>query len=328
VKALPDVPTLPSPSSPRPICIVTGANTGIGYQTSKYLCKYGYKVILACRSREKGVKAAEDINSENDLLGEAVFLQPLDLSCFDSVRKFVDAFEEAHSNQGLDVLVNNAGINTSGVSADNLDLCFQTNFLGHFLLTRLLRASLEKKSAFGGKPKIINLSSVMHHFATPRIKINEWDEVTKSNSNNSYADSKLAAILFTIELNRRFKGISSISVNPGAVDSEIWRNFPLLLRKYLLGPIFRLLYLSTEDGCHTTVAAILNEWQHNEVYLEPYHLPKIWRRIPPYPSFEMLGPFQGSRAVQPRLLKNDALRESCSNLWLVSEAKCGLTTPK
>ena len=336
-----------------PVCIVTGANTGIGYQTCVELCRLGYTVVLACRSRQKGEKAVADI-SELSLNGKAVFIHPLDLSSFTSVHAFVSLFVEKFPN-GLNALVvslgeisylsilahikcmiyllvvkNNAGINSSGVSVDNLDLCFQTNFLGHFLLTNLLMQSLIKR-----KGKIVNLSSVMHHFAQPKSTIDDWRQVALPGTDNSYADSKLAAILFSIELNKRFgkHGIRSISVNPGAVNSDIWRSFPPFVLKHILGPIFKVIYLNTVDGCHTSVAAVINDFPSSAIYLQPYWLPgnvskystgqNIYRT--PMPVFEMLGPFVGYVVTNPRLPTNDTSLY-CSQLWEMSEQICSVRT--
>ena len=133
---------LEPPSQP-PIAIVTGSNTGIGYETASSLVERGYKVILACRDEKKGKKAAKDINSmigNKKECGEAIFETTLDLSSLASVRLFSDYFSKKYNH--LNVLVNNAGINSSGKSVDDLDLCFQTNFLGHFLLTNLLLTNL------------------------------------------------------------------------------------------------------------------------------------------------------------------------------------------
>lgn len=307
------------------LCIVTGANTGIGKQTSLKLCEQGYTVILGCRSRSKGEEAAQEINSIINLKGKAAFLHPLDLSSIASVKNFAAAFKEKYSS--LNVLVNNAGINTSGKTADGFDLCFQTNFLGHYLLTRLLMPCLLRaKNTKSETGRIVNLSSVMHHFATFRQTKNNWADATKPYCPNTYSDSKLAAILFTIQLNRRYgkDGIRALSVNPGAVNSDIWRSIPSFLRKYVLGPIFRLLYLNCDQGSYTTVAAVLNDFPDDTIYLQPYWLPTP-RKINgsnsyscPFPPFEMLGPFSGYAVTQPRLPSDGGL-ESSESLWAVCE---------
>ncbi len=105
----------------------------------------GYDVILACRSRDKGEMAVKEINerhANNKMKGKAIFSLPLDLSSLKSVRSFTENFTSSYDH--LNILVNNAGINFTGKSVDGMDLCFQTNFVGHYLLTRLLIPHLLK----------------------------------------------------------------------------------------------------------------------------------------------------------------------------------------
>ncbi|KAL7524053.1 hypothetical protein ACHAWF_001567, partial [Thalassiosira exigua] len=157
--------------------VVTGSNTGVGYETALGLAERGHRVILACRSWAKGEAAAERINGRLKSSGgrgsrrEARALR-LDLSSFASVRKFCQAFEVEHDAHN--VLVNNAGTNAQGdVTEDGLESCFQSNTAGHFLLTKLLLDRLLKaKNAYpagsdrGNEAgRVVNLSSVTHHFA-------------------------------------------------------------------------------------------------------------------------------------------------------------------
>lgn len=220
----PEVKALPPPSkepTKSRVAIVTGSNTGIGFETAKSLAnRYGYTVILACRTPEKAKEAAAAIGTN------AVFVHPLDLSSFRSVIDFVDAIQARY--KAIDILINNAGRNTSGVSTDGFDLQFQTNFVGHFLLTNQL---IDRK-ILAEDARIINLASVMHHFCWPCTNIDSvgfWKSVACEStsgprifgipvlSKNTYMLSKLAAILFTQELNYRYPKVSSIAVNPGAV---------------------------------------------------------------------------------------------------------------
>ena len=209
--------TLPQSSSSGSVAIVTGSNTGIGFETARSLAvDYGYTVILACRSRDKAQKAADLISQE--AAGKAVFLQPLDLSSLQSVRSFVEAVGENYDR--VNILVNNAGRNSNEEepTVDGLDALFQANFVGHYVLTREL---LDKKLLTG---RIVNLSSVMHHFVSPSHGLEEvayWKEVARfgnSQGDLKYSLSKLAAILFSMELNRRYGDrVEAIAVNPGAV---------------------------------------------------------------------------------------------------------------
>jgi NAD(P)-dependent dehydrogenase (short-subunit alcohol dehydrogenase family) len=96
---------------------------------------------------------------------------------------------------------------------------------------------------------------------------------------SSYADSKLAAVLFSVELNRRYgkDGLRSIAVNPGAVNSDIWRKFEVSspkLKRYVLDPLFRALYLDTQQGATCSIAAAVADWGDDVLYLQPYWFPK------------------------------------------------------
>ena len=152
------------------VIVITGANTGIGEQTAKALVKMGAIVVLACRDREKGEAAVLNITREinerdNSRSGKAVFMF-LDLNDFSTIYKFVNCFKSEFSH--LDILINNAGLNTNGVSAHGINLLFQVNFLSHFLLFRLLQPMLAAERSEGLKEaRVVNLSSVMHHFGQP-----------------------------------------------------------------------------------------------------------------------------------------------------------------
>ena len=337
--------SLPQPLSledgdQKKVVIITGSNTGLGYETAtKLVVDYGYDVILACRSRDKAIRAMETINKQassrsGSASGSAIVLgQPLDLSNFTSVKKYAEAVKEQYP-QRINVLINNAGLNSTGKSDNNLDLMFQTNYLGHFLLTNLLLDQLKD----GGR--IVNLSSVMHHFAGQQPKDNAeyWNNMAKYHPSSNpppelYASSKLAMILFSQELNRRYGGeshnITSIAVNPGSVASDIWRGFPIWLQT-----IFRYVYLSPRQGCTPAVAAAtidttsgkipsLNEID-NLYYFQPYWIPNQNHR-PMIPFTEMLGPYVGYTRTTPRLPVNRGGTDEAKALWQVSEA---LTTMK
>ena len=245
------------------IAIITGSNTGIGFQTAtRLVVDYGWEVVLACRTKDKALRAMESINDQAKTSkgnGNATVLEyPLDLSDFSSVTKYAQEIRKNYPK--VDVLINNAGINTSGKSNDNLDMLFQSNFLGHFLLTNLLIDNLksdENRDNGGRGGRIINLSSVMHHFSgqTHKGDTNFWklmatytdaDEQQQKPESN-YAASKLAMILFSQELNHRYGKscrLNSIAVNPGSVASDIWRSYPSFVQA-----VFRCIYLSPEQGC-------------------------------------------------------------------------------
>lgn len=307
-----------TPDNRNKVAIVTGSNVGIGFETARTLVvDYGWDVVLACRSTKKAVRAMLDINEESRIYGgEAIVLkQPLDLSRFGSVQLFVQEFQERFGK--VDVLINNAGRNTSGKSG-RLDLLFQSNFLGHFLLTQQLIevSSLTKEE----KSAVINLSSAMHHFSGARpLDEAYWKSVALHSEDRppeTYAASKLAAILFSHELTRRF-GIASMAVNPGAVASAIWRDFPEWIQE-----VMRVFFLTTEQGSRPVVAAALQATSGDGggggegTYLQPYWLPTYNRA--PLPFMEMLGPYIGYVVTTPRL-PADGGKEAALALWKVSQ---------
>ncbi|KAK1742412.1 retinol dehydrogenase-related protein, partial [Skeletonema marinoi] len=174
------------------IAIITGSNTGVGFETAQGLAQRGYHVILACRNRQKGLDAREE--DESKVVGKASFLQPLDLASFASIRSFCNSFSEKYDS--LNILVNNAGINSQGdVTEDGLEMCFQSNFVGHFLLTKLLIPSLlnaentYKNNKYKDEAgRIVNLSSVTHHFAPSNERIHPNDGSSDLSENNGIHD--------------------------------------------------------------------------------------------------------------------------------------------
>jgi NAD(P)-dependent dehydrogenase (short-subunit alcohol dehydrogenase family) len=277
------------------------------------------------------VQALKAINREakkNSRGGKAIVLEDalLDLSSFDSVRQFAESVQSKYDS--IDVLINNAGLNTSGKSGDNLDLLFQSNFLGHFLLTNLLMEQLKKE---GNSGRIVNLSSVMHHFmgSHPKDTVEYWKSVALYSPDGPHPDvygaSKLAMIFWTQELNRRYShdknnNIRSIAVSPGSCASDIWRGFPTLLRN-----IFRYVYLSPEQGSVPVVAAAVQEdWEENVTYLQPYWNYHGTRTTPMTPFTEMLGPYVGFVPATPRLPPGGGLEEGKA-LWEMSEELTKLT---
>ncbi len=148
----------------------------------------------------------------------------LDLSDLESVRKFAAAFLRRHKGR-LDVLVNNAGVpGVLGKTKQGHNLILGVNFLGHWLLTHLLFTSLCETP----NSRVVNLSSVMHYYANPaELEAETLNKKLSSTTATTYKLSKLAMILLTVELRRRFQlenaTATSIAVNPGAVNSDIWR---------------------------------------------------------------------------------------------------------
>jgi retinol dehydrogenase-12 len=206
------------------IVLVTGATSGIGLETSRQLAALGADVVLGVRDETRGAEVASRITGE----GGAAEVLRLDLASFGSVREAAASFSASHSK--LDVLVNNAGValRKRQVSEDGHELTWQTNFLGGYLLTRLLLPLLRR----GDRPRVVNVSSEGHR--TGRI---DWDDLELERDYGgfqAYANTKLAQVLFTRELARREPGVTVNALHPGAIATRIWREVPQPFRTLIL----------------------------------------------------------------------------------------------
>lgn len=194
------------------VAIVTGANSGIGFETAKALAKKGATVVLACRNQAKGEAAANAIRSEKP--AGSVQVMALDLSSLASVRAF--AAEFSNNFDRLDLLINNAGVMAlpkRAETADGFEMQFGTNHLGHFALTGLLIDLLAQTPA----SRVVHVSSNMH-----RMGRMAWDDLQSQRSYFpyvAYSQSKLANLLFTNELQRRLDAadfdVKATAAHPG-----------------------------------------------------------------------------------------------------------------
>jgi NAD(P)-dependent dehydrogenase (short-subunit alcohol dehydrogenase family) len=230
------------------VAIVTGANSGIGCEMARALARKAATVILACRSQEKGVAAVEQIGREYPA-AKAELMQ-LDLSDLASVRRFAGDFTGRYDR--LDILINNAGIMMTpfGHTADGFELQFGTNHLGHFALTGLLLDLILHTH----RARVVTVSSSGHRFG--KIDFDNLNAEQVYSRTAAYGQSKLANLLFTYELQKRFKvaGVDSIAAaaHPG------WTATNLQAHTWF----FRLLNPFVGDGraagavrCHRTGCA-------------------------------------------------------------------------
>ena len=169
--------------------IITGANTGIGLETAVDFAQRNGRVILACRSKEKGEAAVEQVKKRSG--NNNVVFMPLDLSSLDSVRSFCASVLD--SEPRLDILVNNAGVMACpyAKTADGFEMQFGVNHLGHFLLTNLLLDRLKEAPA----ARIVNVSSAAHAFG--KLNFDDLNSAQSYSSYGAYGQSKLANIVFT-----------------------------------------------------------------------------------------------------------------------------------
>lgn len=207
--------------------VITGANTGIGKVAALTLAQRGAELVLAGRSEDRTAPVLEDIRRAG---GTAEFVH-LDLADLGSVRDAAGRILEL--GRPIDRLINNAGLaGKRGTTADGFEIAFGTNHLGHFLLTgRLLPALLEAE-----EPRVVNVAS-RSAFQAKGIDFEALQQPTRTVTGlQEYAVSKLANILFTRELARRFgdRGLRAVSLHPGTIASEIWREVPPPLRQLML----------------------------------------------------------------------------------------------
>ncbi len=210
------------------VFLVTGASTGIGRATVLALADRGATVFLACRSEAKTRPVIDEIAARtgNARLG---FL-PLDLADLASVKACAEAF--LATGEPLHVLINNAGLaGRRGITRSGFELAFGTNYVGPFLLTRLLLHRLAESAP----ARIVNLSSEAHYRASG-IDFDAVRERTKTITGYpEYSVSKLANLLHAQELARRLdgSGVTTYALHPGVIASDIWRRVPWPLRSLM-----------------------------------------------------------------------------------------------
>ncbi|MGP3963785.1 oxidoreductase [Nonomuraea sp. 3N208] len=220
--------------------VVTGANSGIGLPTALELARHGARVVVAARSAEKGGAAVTRILS--DVPGARVEYARLDLADLASVREFAAGVAE------VDLLVNNAGIGMTPrrETKDGFELQFGTNHLGHFALTGLL---LPKLLARAGA-RVVTVSSSAHDMG--KIDFDDLGLERGYSRFGAYGRSKLANLLFTLELQRRAEkagaGLISAASHPGTTATNIVKLGPLQ-------PLFGLFFQSAEQGAHPSLYA-------------------------------------------------------------------------
>jgi len=204
--------------------VITGANTGLGYETAAALAAKGASVVLAVRNLDKGKEAARRI--ERATPGAQVQLRELDLSSLDSIRAAADELRSNH--ESIDLLINNAGVmfTPKSTTKDGFELQFGTNHLGHFALTNLL---LDRVLAATGS-RIVTVSSQGHRFVRG-IRFDDLQADRSYRRVGAYGQAKLANLLFTYELQRRLTGTNTIAVaaHPGGSKTELTRNLPPLV---------------------------------------------------------------------------------------------------
>ncbi|MGW4328497.1 SDR family NAD(P)-dependent oxidoreductase [Nocardia sp. NPDC004573] len=208
------------------LAVVTGANSGLGFEAARALAAHGATVVLAVRDVDKGKHAADRI--ADAVPGADTTVQQLDLTSLASVRTAAEQLKSAHA--AIDLLINNAGVMypPRQTTSDGFELQFGTNHLGHFALTGLL---IDRMLPMPGS-RVVTVSSVGHRLRA-RIDFDDLQAERSYDRVAAYGRSKLANLLFTYELQRRLSGAGTtiaVAAHPGAANTDLMRNMPAALR--------------------------------------------------------------------------------------------------
>ena len=283
------------------VAIVTGANTGLGYETALALAGKGARVVLACRHRERAEEARDRIRSRHPSAELEVRL--IDTGSLGSVRRFAEEFKRDHDR--LDLLINNAGIMITPYfrTEDGFEGQLGVNYLGHFLLTGLLMPRITGTAG----SRIVSLYSVAAGWGGMHFEDIHFEE--RYDARRSYSQSKMACLMFALELNQRLRraGLEAISLaaHPGFSRSELSRNMPLHLRLFVRFTAPFLLQSSAAGALPTLFAALGPDLKGGEA-------------IGPSRRRETRGPPTCVEALP------EAVHQSSRDrLWRLSEELCG-----
>jgi NAD(P)-dependent dehydrogenase (short-subunit alcohol dehydrogenase family) len=297
------------PSQAGETALITGANSGIGYQAALELARHGAHVLLGCRNEAKGRAALERLLREAP--GSSAEVVQLDMASLASIRAFAAAF--IGRGIALDLLINNAGVMAlpkRELTEDGFERQFGTNHLGHFALTGLLLPALLAAPA----PRVVTVASLAHR--TGKIDFDNLQRERGYEGWDAYNASKLANILFAKELDRRARAghsrLLSLAVHPGVSTTSIFENGPgtTNLKAIMVKLLAPVLMQNDEAGALPTLYAATSPDAHGGEYIGP----------------DGFGELKGSPVlVQPRPQALDAAVGE--RLWTVSEELTGVHYP-
>ncbi len=277
--------------------IVTGANAGLGLETARVLAGKGAKVIMACRSKERGQAAMDTIEVENP--SGSVELAIVDLSRLESVKSFAASFSAEH--RSLDLLINNAGVMTPPESktADGFELQIGVNFLGHFALTALLFPLLEATEG----SRVVTLSSLAHRMG--KIDLASFRGATRYRPWREYGQSKLACLMFAIEMQQRLDRagipIRSLAAHPGGTRTDLQRHS-------LMSRMLGFMMMDVQQGTLPTLYAATEPTAQGGEYFGPDGI------------YEMRG-----YPAPAKIAKQANDEEARDRLWQIAEELTGVT---
>jgi NAD(P)-dependent dehydrogenase (short-subunit alcohol dehydrogenase family) len=282
------------------VAVVTGANTGLGFETARRLAERGASVVLAVRDTDKGKLAAARINGD-------VSVRELDLTSLESVRTAAAGLRATHPR--IDLLINNAGVmyTPRQTTRDGFEMQFGTNHLGHFALTGLL---LDLLLPVPGS-RVVTVSSTGHRIrAAIHFDDLQWERSYGRAA--AYGQSKLANLMFTYELQRRLAAYgttAAVAAHPGVSNTELVRNIPAALRR----PVAWLAPMITQSataGALPTLRAATDP----SVLGGQYYGPDGLGEVRGFPRLVTSSPDSYDLSVQQRL-------------WAVSEDLTGVRFP-
>jgi NAD(P)-dependent dehydrogenase (short-subunit alcohol dehydrogenase family) len=284
--------------------IVTGANSGLGLVTARELARHGASVVLACRDMHKGADAVREITAADP--GARVELSELDLGDLSSVEAFAQAFGD-RGTAGLDLLINNAGVMAPPrrQTADGFELQLGTNHLGHFALTGRLIGRMQGRA----DARVVTLSSNAHKMG--RLDFADLQSERGYRRWAAYGQSKLANLMFALELDRRLRAsrstVKSVAAHPGYAATNLQYAAPPALDRMVMRVGNLLMAQSAEMGALPTLYAATEPGLEGGSYVGP----------------DGIGEFRGRPHLSsPTRAARDP--DVASRLWEVSEELTGV----
>jgi NAD(P)-dependent dehydrogenase (short-subunit alcohol dehydrogenase family) len=291
------------PSQLGKVAIVTGANSGIGYEVSLGLIKKGFEVVMACRNIQKAQEAKAKIFQQYPQA--KINLMKIDTSSLKEVKKFADQFQTQYQN--LHLLINNAGIMMSPhkVTEDGFENQFATNYIGHFALTGLLLPILTSTAG----SRIISLSSLSYKWS--EILFDDFHFKKGYSKTKTYGQSKRACLMFAFELQRRLSAAGhdtlSIAAHPGLSKTNLDQYYPALIRP--LGNLF--LQAAAKGALPILYAALDNDLRGGE-----FIGPDGFQQMRGYPTQVEADEYTNNIEIAKRLWTES---EKMTNIFYLSE---------
>ncbi len=283
--------------------VVTGANTGLGFETARQLAAHGGRVVLTARSEAKGEEAVGRLRAE--IPDARVEYRLLDLADLDSVRRFADAL--IAGGEGIDVLVNNAGVMFPPrvLTRQGFESQFATNHLGHFALTGLVFDLIRQ----GRDARVVTVSSLEHKGGA--IHFRDLTGERSYGPRAFYRQSKFANVLFALELDRRVRAagipVRSVLAHPGWASTNLQTSGPTGVMKQLMRIGNRVVAQSGEMGALSQLYAAVDPSAESGAFYGPRGLGEL-RGYP--------------RKVEPAAPARD--EETARRLWELSEELTGV----